>query len=113
MTIKPKVSRGARLLDLDRPGWADDLDPKRKRIVSVSQDEDVLGWLYGSYWEGGRVLSRYFCRHHPFVAADYGFSLPEDVQVAALDRGDSSLYGLWWELDAAWRGEVMARRRSN
>lgn len=111
MTIKPAVSCGAKLLDLDRPGWAHGLDPRR--IHSMSQGEDVLGWLYGSYFEGSNALSRHFARGCRFYSPNYGFSLPEDVQVAALEKGDSSIHGLWWELDAAWKAEVVARRRLN
>jgi len=52
------ATRGAELLDEERPGWAEEID--RKRLDMGSPYTCILGQLYGSYGAGLYALRSRF-----------------------------------------------------
>jgi hypothetical protein len=81
-----RVVRGAMLLDRADVGWACRVD--LDRLDMASQDNDVLGQLYGSFMRGYAYLMRYLPAGVPYAASGFGFTGRADTvrEYDALDR---------------------------
>lgn len=95
-TLRAKV--GATLLDVFRPGWADEIDVGRLNLRSC--DACVLGQLFGDYRNGAEKL---------FAVVK---EARQDVETAAVTAGfqtwDQDL-AVYSNLTKAWKREIAKR----
>ena len=91
-----RVERGAALLDRERPGWQEDVDPFTLRIESC--ERCVLGQLYGDYTAGFSALTGPETQV-PGWRQMHGF---------AINRGETEI--AFWVLTDAWIAAIAARR---
>jgi hypothetical protein len=91
INYQEQVSRGARLLDVERPDWRNEIDVNA--LDMHKHGSCVLGQLYGSYLIGDRIL----CEPN-LSAIDHGFSLSGDPHPNPSKN--------WEELANAWRAEI-------
>lgn len=103
-TVRAKI--GATVLDVLRPGWAEEIDLAKLRMSSCQ--ECVLGQLYGTYWKGAETL---------FVARSTGedpaSSRDEGAHAAAIEAGfhneDPAGFLDYTQLTGAWKREIRKR----
>lgn len=92
MSCQERARRGAELLDRECPGWADRIDVDALTIGN--RKLDILGQLYGDYYDGCRALG--LSTTDPWPKAELGFTW------------DTGFYhGPLW---AAWRDLIAERR---
>jgi hypothetical protein len=99
--IIERVERGALLLDVERPGWAEKIDLGRFYIDSCF--ECVLGQLYGEYGDGLdelKTINREVWIHPERFGFDCG-------QAPINPRDQKSLYA---DLQTAWCAEIRKRK---
>lgn len=112
-----RVEQGAALLDVERPGWARQIDPWH---LSMRQSTScVLGQLYGSYSLGTHELTT-----GPFSSDVYtfGFNVTSDDYEAydykAYDPATATsgafvpgavIATMWNDLNTAWLAQITAR----
>jgi hypothetical protein len=111
-TCRAKV--GATLLDLLRPGWANEI--RTDRLDLASCQVCVLGQLFGSYEEGAaKVFAMRFKRKgvdpRDFnaryeAASEAGFCVPDEYQAQV----GEPLPKLYRKLTDAWKREIAKRR---
>lgn len=68
---KARIERGARLLDVEHPGWYDDINLADLDIDSFRRC--ILGKLYGSYFDAVHILFRGNLDNVDKLAAECGF----------------------------------------
>jgi hypothetical protein len=110
-TLQARVARGARRLDGAWPGWAGLLDLELLELASGC--DGILGQLYGHVDEATSALAGPGVADDPAAAlawaAWYGFEPgPAPVKLVVLDWHEE--FG-WRVLAAAWRAELVPRRR--
>lgn len=103
-TLRPRVARGAELLDRARPGWAREI--ALDRLDMASFDCCVTGQLFGNYFDAPKHLEPHFGKHE--AAAYYGFRLP-DVTERRCRRAGMTPAESFAPLAAAWRAEIESR----
>lgn len=103
--IPDRVAAGARLLDRERPGWAQQMDPDRLDLRD--QRDCLLGQIYGCFDTGVFTLAPDLdLREQDAWAVDHGF------EFAGADLGDDHPYPIsfYADLTEAWRAELAGRR---
>lgn len=93
MTVEDKVAAGVLWLDLNRPGWEEEIDLHELRMSSPCRC--ILGQLEGEFW--------------PAACAEAG----SHAAVWAVERGFTRFTGSsysWEDLDEAWSAVVQARK---
>ena len=94
-TIRAKA--GATLLDIVRPGWADQVSPERLDLSDCQAC--VLGQLYGNYTEGVEKLFAMAENGTRYTVADRaGFDVVPGTTYSTLTK--------------AWRREIEKRRNA-
>lgn len=97
--VDHRVLDGARKLDREIPGWADQINMTRFDICDST--ECVLGQLYGDYFDGLNVVFGKVRENRPEYS--YGF--------AGDDDGDSAGQGADWRvLQRDWKKVIRERR---
>lgn len=101
-TLRAKI--GATILDVFRPGWADEIDLDRLDLADCYSC--VLGQMFGEYGEGADQLFAMRADEDEIERAAYEAGFTADP-VTALRRGGRRLnYG---NLTKAWRREIEKR----
>jgi hypothetical protein len=96
LTFAERAAEGAALLDEQRPGWVDEIDPDR--LDMADPDCCILGQL-GGYVSVGTRLGLLDGTGANTGAIEHGFEFD----------GPERARNLWHELEEAWRGEIAAR----
>lgn len=113
-TIIERVERGARLLDLMRPGWAREI--ALDRLAMESCDECILGQLYGDYLSGLEVLESKFGDEFYELkrpGPKHGFTLFREEQNWEQEVVGVDQVREWFvPLTRAWRAEIRKRLES-
>jgi len=108
-----RAKAGATLLDLIRPGWANEIDVGQLKLESGRSC--VLGQLFGWYSDGVEKLFAIrigtpdksgFLDRLDAAAADGGFCIPQDIFARASVKAVGRLYD---NLTRAWKREIARR----
>lgn len=103
--LMPRVERGAAWLDVNRPGWAECVDPLRLELSNCHAC--VIGQLDGDYCDTMRLVhGSAFSTATNTWATLRGFSLPFSISAA-----DLAIRVRAWELlRACWETAILQRR---
>jgi hypothetical protein len=96
--LADRIAAGAVLLNRQRAGWAEHVDPSR--LDMQLEYDDVLGQLHGTFDEGGNTLASPLIWPDPDAVAfavDHGFELGDQERNYA-------------DLTGCWRVEITRRR---
>lgn len=96
-TLRAKA--GATLLDIVRPGWADEIDLSQLDLASC--EGCVLGQLYGRYENGAA---------HLFAMEDNGPRADTAARAGFVSWGPSEKTADYSRLTAAWRRQIEKRQ---
>ena len=105
ITLKARVSRGAKLLDKASPGWAYKVQLGKLDISSA--ENCVLGQLFDDFLVGRRVVEDHLGGLGWDSTPDPHFTLAYGFDWYGFDGTKGHAYP---KLSEHWRGEIRARR---
>ncbi len=105
-----RIRRGAAFLDIERPGWRDEVDVDTLELSDCTRC--VLGQLAGGEIIGWSLLLRQFKIDGLDNADQFGFSLSDDEYESRVDELDvlATAERIYAPLTQGWREYIEATR---